>query len=69
VGAFADEAKSHEVRAKLEKAGFKTYTHIAETKEGRRVRVRLGPFSTREEADKAAAKIRQLQMQPQVLTL
>lgn len=69
VGAFADESKSQEVRAKLEKAGLKTYTNVAQTKDGRRVRVRLGPFSTREEADKAAAKIRQLQMQPQVLTL
>jgi DedD protein len=69
VGAFADEAKSKEVRARLEKAGLKTYTHIAETKEGRRIRVRLGPFTNREEADKVASKIKQLQLQPQILTL
>jgi DedD protein len=69
VGAFADEAKSREVRAKLEKAGFKTYTHVADTKEGKRTRVRVGPFASRDEADKAASKIKQLQLQPQVLTL
>jgi DedD protein len=69
VGAFADEAKSREVRAKLEKAGFKTYTHVADTKEGKRTRVRVGPFTSRDEADKAANKIKQLQLQPQVLTL
>ncbi len=69
VGAFADEAKSREVRAKLEKAGFKTYTHVADTKEGKRTRVRVGPFTSRDEADKAASKIKQLQLQPQVLTL
>lgn len=69
VGAFADEAKSREVRSKLEKAGFKTYTHVAETKEGKRTRVRVGPFNSRDDADKAASKIKQLQMQPQVLTL
>ena len=32
VGAFAEESKSKEVRSKLEKAGIKTYTHIAQTK-------------------------------------
>ena len=69
VGAFADEAKSRDVRTKLEKAGFKTYTHVADTKEGKRTRVRVGPFASRDEADKAAGKIKQLQLQPQVLTL
>jgi len=69
VGAFADEAKSREVRTKLEKAGFKTYTHVADTKEGKRTRVRVGPYASRDEADKAASKIKQLQLQPQVLTL
>jgi DedD protein len=69
VGAFSDEAKMREVRAKVEKSGLKTYTHVAETKEGKRTRVRVGPFTTREEADKVANKIKQLQLQPQVLTL
>ena len=69
VGAFSDEAKAREVRVKLEKAGYKTYTHVADTKEGKRTRVRVGPFTSRDEADKVAHKIKQLQLQPQVLTL
>jgi len=69
VGAFSDEAKARDVRTKLEKAGFKTYTHVAETKEGKRTRVRVGPFTSRDDADKVAQKIKQLQLQPAVLSL
>ena len=69
VGAFNDEAKVREVRAKVEKEGLKTYTNVAQTKEGARTRVRVGPFTSRDEADKVARKIKQLQLQPQVLTL
>ena len=69
VGAYADVEKAREVRRKLEKAGLKTYTHVAETKDGKRTRVRLGPFATRDEADKAADKAKQLEFTPAVLTL
>ena len=69
VGAFADAAKAASVRQKLEKAGLKTYTHVAETKEGKRIRVRLGPYGTKAEADKAAAKAKGLDLQASVLTL
>jgi DedD protein len=68
-GTFSDENKLREVRSKLEKAGISTYTQVIESKEGRRVRVRVGPFTSRDEADKVARKIKQLQLQPQVLTL
>ena len=69
VGSFSDDAKAHDVRTKLEKAGLKTYTHVAATKEGPRTRVRVGPFTSRDEADKVAHKIKQLQLQPAVLAL
>ena len=68
-GTFSDEAKLRETRSKLEKAGITTYTQVIEGKDGRRVRVRVGPFTKRDEADKMANKIKQLQLQPQVLTL
>jgi DedD protein len=41
VGAFADAAKAKEARSKLEQAGIKTYTQEIETKEGKRIRVRV----------------------------
>jgi len=69
VGAYADLAKAKEVRAKLESAGFKTYTQEIDTKDGKRIRVRVGPFATKEEADKTAEKIRKLNLQPPVLKL
>ena len=69
VGAFADLAKAKEVRAKLESAGFKTYTQEVETKDGKRIRVRVGPFPSKEEADKTAEKIRKLNLQASVLKL
>ena len=69
VGAFADNDKAREVRQKLEKAGFKTYTQVAETKDGKRTRVRVGPFATKAQADKAASKIKALDMPAAILTL
>lgn len=69
VGAFADAARAQEVRMKVERAGLKTYTHLAETKEGRRTRVRVGPFATEAEAQSAAEKIRLLELPATVLTL
>lgn len=69
VGAFAEADKAQEARMKLERAGLKTYTHVAETKEGKRIRVRVGPFSTHAEADKVAAKVKALQLPASILTL
>lgn len=56
VGAFADVAAARETRRKVERMGMKTYTQVANTSAGERIRVRVGPFSSREEADKAMAK-------------
>ncbi|OOG36640.1 SPOR domain-containing protein [Polaromonas sp. A23] len=69
VGAFADADKAREVRQKLERAGLKTYTQVAETKDGKRIRVRVGPFATKADADKAASKIKSLDLPAAVLTL
>jgi len=69
VGAFAEDAKAKEVRARLEKAGIKTYTHVAQTKDGKRIRVRVGPFASKEEAQKMVDKIKSLQLSASVLTI
>jgi DedD protein len=68
VGAFADAAKAHETRLKMEKAGFKTYTQVVETPEGQRTRIRVGPFATKEEAEKMGEKIRALNLEVAILT-
>jgi len=70
VGAFSDPAKVREVRRKLEQAGMITFTQVVETSDGKSTtRVRVGPFSSREEADKAAAKVRKLDLSAAVLRI
>lgn len=70
VGAFSDPDKVREVRRKLEQAGLKTYTQVVEGKDGKKTtRVRVGPYETRSEADKAAARIRKLDLPVSLLNL
>lgn len=69
VGAYADPAKAREARLKVEHAGMKTYTQEVQTTDGNRTRVRVGPFTGRAEADKAAAKIKKLNLAAAVLSL
>lgn len=69
VGAYAERARAQEVRLKLERAGLKTYTHVANTPEGERIRVRIGPFGTRAEAEKAADKVKGLGLPTAILSL
>ena len=69
VGAFADADKAKEVRLKLERAGLKTYTQVVDAKDGKRTRVRVGPYASRAEAEKAAARIKGLDLSASVLTL
>ena len=69
VGAFSEAERAREARLKLERAGLKTYTHVAETPQGRRIRVRLGPFATRAEAEKAAERAKALGLSTALLWL
>jgi DedD protein len=69
VGAFAEKDKARQAQQKLERAGLRNYTNVAETKNGTRIRVRAGPFASRAEADKAAQKIKGLDLPAAVLTL
>jgi DedD protein len=70
VGAFSDADKVRDVRRKLEQAGLKTYTQTVEGKDGKRTtRIRLGPYDSRAEADKAAARVRKLDLPANLITL
>ena len=69
VGAFADAVRAREVRLKVERAGLKTYTHVAQTKDGERIRVRVGPLGTKAEADKVADKIKKIGLPAAILSL
>jgi DedD protein len=69
VGAFADVQAARAVRLRVEKLGLKTYTQVVQTADGQRIRVRVGPFSSRAEADKVLDKIKSDGLKPAVLTL
>lgn len=70
VGAYTDNDKAREVRRKLEQAGLKTYTQAVEGKDGKRVvRVRIGPFDSKADAEKAAARVRKLDLPVSLLRL
>jgi DedD protein len=69
VGAFTEADKLREARSKVEKLGFKTYTQVVSTEAGKRTRVRVGPFATRAEADKAASRLKAAGLSAAILTL
>ncbi len=69
VGAFADAAAARATRLRAEKLGLRTYTQVADTSAGTRVRVRMGPFGSRDEADKAKARAKDAGLNAVVLTL
>ena len=69
VGAFSDAVKAREARVKLEAAGLKTYTQVVTPKDGKRIRVRVGPFETKAQAESAATKIKKLDLPAAVLEL
>ena len=69
VGAYTDEAKVNEIRGQLSRLGLSTYTQVVETATGRATRVRVGPFGSRDEADKAATKIKSTNLPTVIMTL
>ncbi len=69
IGAFADDARVRDVRARVERAGLKTYIHTIDTPDGKRTRVRVGPYATRADAEKAAERLRSIDLPGAILTL
>ena len=69
IGAFAEASAVRDVRGKAEKAGLATFTQTVNTADGQRTRVRVGPFASREEAEKAAAQAKAAGLGSSVLTL
>jgi DedD protein len=68
-GAFTDVVKAREARQKVERAGMKTYAQVVQSAEGKKFRVRVGPFPNKADAEKAAEKIKKLDLPAAVLEL
>ena len=60
IGAFANEGNVVTLRKKLGELGIKTYTEPLDSPQGKKIRVRAGPFPNREAADKALAKMQKI---------
>lgn len=55
--AVASKAKADELQNRLKQAGIKSYSQKISTRDGERYRVRVGPFGSRDEADKMRARL------------
>ena len=60
IGAFANEANVVSLRKKLGELGIKTYTEPLDSPQGKKTRVRAGPFPSREAAEKALDKMKRI---------
>jgi DedD protein len=69
VGAYNEAERLKAARLRVEKLGFKSYTQDVDTASGKRTRVRVGPFASRQEAEAAAGKLKAAGMQANILSL
>ncbi|MBB5391927.1 MULTISPECIES: SPOR domain-containing protein [unclassified Herbaspirillum] len=60
VAALATQDKVNELRNKLSGAGIHSFTQKIATQSGDRTRIRVGPFASRDEAEKMGARIKKL---------
>ncbi|WP_343653942.1 SPOR domain-containing protein [Herbaspirillum sp.] len=60
VAALATQDKVSELRNKLSAAGIHSYTQKIATQAGERTRIRVGPFGSRDEAERMGARIKKL---------
>jgi len=60
IGAFANEANVRNLQSKLGELGIKMYTEPLDTPQGRKTRVRAGPFASREAAEKALERMKKI---------
>ena len=69
VGAYGEASSARDMRQRVDKLGLKSYTQTAEVDGARRIRVRVGPFNSREDAEKAAGTLKAAGLPAAVMTL
>jgi DedD protein len=60
IGAFSNPANVKQLQGKIGELGIKVYTEPLVSPEGKKTRVRAGPFTSREAADKALDKLKRI---------
>jgi len=66
--ALSTDAAAQDLSERLRKAGFAPFTEKVETPDGVRFRVRVGPYATRDEAQRAQARLRSLGVSATLVT-
>ncbi len=69
IGAFTDDASVRSARMRAEGLGLKTYVQVLGAEGERRIRVRIGPYASKTEADKAASRLKSAGLGGNVLAL
>ena len=60
VAAVNSKTKADDLKSRLKESGIKAYSEKVSTKDGDRFRVRVGPFASREEAEKMQARVKKM---------
>ncbi|MDR1889486.1 MAG: SPOR domain-containing protein [Zoogloeaceae bacterium] len=60
IGAFSDEANVQNLKQKLTELRLPVYTETLDSPQGRKIRVRSGPFVSREAAEQALVKMQRI---------
>jgi DedD protein len=60
IGAFSNPANVKQLQTKIGELGVKVFTESLDSPEGKKTRVRAGPFPSREAADKALEKMKRI---------
>ena len=60
VAALESQDRVEELQRKLKEAGIRSYKQKVSTTNGERIRIRVGPFGSKEDAEKARAKLAKL---------
>ena len=67
VAALSDAARAKELQAKIAAGGMKAYTEVVQTAKGPVTRVRVGPYASREAAERARPQLQKLQLDGKVV--
>ncbi len=60
VGAFANAENAKQLQARLGSAGVSAYTEVLDSPDGKKTRVRAGPFASRDAAEKALEQMKRI---------
>jgi DedD protein len=69
VGSYGEASSARDMRQRVDKLGLKSYTQAADVDGKKRIRVRVGPFNSREDAEKAAGTLKAAGLPAAIQTL